>query len=229
MRDVALRNHKDRLMGPVARTLFFGIHPNYISLAALLVGLACAVAVVQQAYWWGLGLWIGNRILDGLDGLVARQSGKVSDFGGYLDLLLDFIVYLAVPLAFVAAQPTSFTLWAALLLVSVYVLNTISWTVLSAILEKHKYHRNNRLTGSYTASGRTTTIAMPVGLIEGAETILLYTLFFLMPGLVGHLFLIMAGLVLFTAGQRVVWAYRNLRLPFTSARVLRGIAVHGES
>ena len=52
---------------------------------------------------------------------------------------------------------------------------------------------------------------MPPGLIEGAETIAFYTLFFLLPGQVAWLFGVMALLVFFTAGQRIWWAYRHVR------------------
>ena len=200
MRDLALRERKDRLMSPLADTLG-SIHPNWLSFAALGAGLVSAAAVVGQAYWAGLALWALNRTLDGLDGLVARTHGKQSDFGGYLDLLLDFIVYLAVVLAFIAARPTDATFWAGLLLLSAYVLNLLSWTVLSAILEKR----------TTDASGRLTTVEMPAGLIEGAETIVFYSLFFLLPAYTAALFTVMAVLVLFTAGQRVAWAYRHIR------------------
>ncbi len=200
MRDVALRAMKDELLTPVAARWFTAVHPNVVSLVALGVGLAAAASVMIGQMWLGLVLWLANRLLDGLDGLVARVHGKQSDLGGYLDLLLDFVVYLAVPLAFVYAAPTTFNLWAGLILVSVYVLNVVSWTVLAAILEKTQVRM----------PGRMTSIEMPAGLIEGAETILFYALFFLLPGAVGWLFLVMAALVLFTVGQRVVWAARYL-------------------
>ncbi|MEX1020333.1 MAG: CDP-alcohol phosphatidyltransferase family protein [Litorilinea sp.] len=200
MRDAALRSQKDRLMTPFARRAFVRVHPNLISVVAMAVGLAAAWAVTQELYWLGLGLWWGNRILDGLDGLVARLHHKQSDFGGYLDLLLDFVVYLAVPVAFVLAQPTGVHLWALVALVGSYVLNTISWTVLAAILEKRQLQ----------SSARATTIEMPVGIVEGAETIVLYTVFFLIPWAVGILFWLMAALVMATVVQRVIWAYRHL-------------------
>lgn len=199
MRDLALREQKDRLMTPLAEALG-SVHPNWLSAAAMVVGLMAATAVVGEAYMAGLALWALNRVLDGLDGLVARTHHKQSDFGGYLDLLLDFVVYLAIPIAFIAAQPDTGLFWAGLFLLSSYVLNTISWTVLSAILEK-------RTAGS---SGRLTTVEMPSGLIEGAETIVFYSLFFLLPAHVEVLFATMALLVLFTAGQRVVWASKHL-------------------
>jgi len=201
MRDVALRAKKDELLMPLAVRWPEAVHPNAISAGAMGVGLAAAGAVMAEQSWLGLALWLVNRLLDGLDGLVARLQGKQSDLGGYLDLMMDFVVYLAVPLAFVYAAPTTFNLWAGLILVGSYVLNTVSWTVPAAILEKARYR----------SAGRVTAIEMPSGLIEGAETILFYSLFFLLPGLVGWLFLVMAALVLFTVGQRMVWAARRLR------------------
>jgi phosphatidylglycerophosphate synthase len=199
MRDVALREQKDRLMTPLAVALR-AVHPNWLSMAALGVGLLSAAAIVGQAYAAGLALWALNRILDGLDGVVARTHNKQSDFGGYLDLLLDFVVYLAIPIAFIAAQPAAANLWAGILLLSAYVINTLSWTLLSAILEK-------RIAES---DGRLTTVEMPAGLIEGAETIVFYSLFFLLPAYTTVLFTVMAILVFFTAGQRLVWAYKHL-------------------
>jgi phosphatidylglycerophosphate synthase len=200
MRDMALRAQKDRLLTPLAVRFAGSIHPNWVSVMALGVGLASAGAVMAGAPGWGLALWAGNRVLDGFDGLVARVHDKQSDFGGYLDLLLDFVIYLAIPLAFITAAPTQFNLIAGLVLLSSYVINTLSWTVLSALLEKQKRQ----------SAGRLTAVEMPTGLIEGAETILLYSLFFLLPGLVGGLMMLMGVLVLFTAAQRVVWAYRTL-------------------
>jgi phosphatidylglycerophosphate synthase len=200
MQDAFLRRQKDRLMTPMAGQAFAAIHPNLISIVAMLIGLCSAAAILAQLYWIGLGLWALNRIMDGLDGVVARVHQKQSDFGGYLDLFLDFIIYLAVPLAFLAAMPTTANLWAGLFLLTSYVLNSISWTTLAALLEKHKRQTVNRLT----------SMEMPTGLIEGAETILFYTLFYLLPGYIAILFTAMAILVLFTASQRVWWAYRHL-------------------
>jgi phosphatidylglycerophosphate synthase len=200
MRDAVLRKDKDRLLQPIARRWFAHVHPNWISAAALGFGLTCALAAWQQHYLAALLLWAVNRILDGLDGVVAREHAKQSDFGGYLDLILDFIVYLAVPIAIAAAQPSIALLWATVTLISAFVLNLLSWSVLSAILEKR----------AATGAGSLTTVAMPGGLIEGAETIIFYTLFLLLPGYAALLFTVMAILVLVTAAQRVAWAARHL-------------------
>ena len=200
MRDAALREDKDRLLKPIATRWFARVHPNWISAVALGFGLACALAAWQQLYLLAILLWVINRVLDGLDGIVAREHGKQSDFGGYLDLLLDFVVYLAVPIGIAAAQPALPILWATVALLSAFVLNLLSWSVLSAILERR----------AAAAADRLTTVAMPGGLIEGAETIFFYTLFLLLPANATVLFAIMAGLVLVTAAQRVLWASRYL-------------------
>lgn len=186
-------------MKPVVQHGLGSVHPNVISLIALAFGLLAAAVVTQQMYAIGLVLWLINRILDGIDGLAARVHGKQSDFGGYLDLLLDFIVYLTFPIAFVVAEPSTVKLWALVGLLSIYVLNTLSWTVLSALLEKRQQQ-----------SQRQTSVEMPTGLIEGAETIVFYVLFCLLPGQIAVLFSVMAVLVLVTASQRIAWAYRYL-------------------
>jgi hypothetical protein len=99
-----------------------------------------------------------------------------------------------------AAMPTTLNLWAGIFLLTSYVLNSISWTTLAALLEKRQRQTANRLT----------SMEMPTGLVEGAETIVFYTLFYLLPGQIAILFAAMAILVVFTASQRVWWAYWHL-------------------
>lgn len=200
MQDAFLRQQKDRVMMPIAKSAFVSISPNAISVIAMLIGLGSVAAILAQSYWVGLMLWAMNRIMDGLDGLVARTHQKQSDFGGYLDLFLDFIIYLSVPMAFMVVNPKTTALWSGIFLMNSFVLNSISWTTLSALLEKRQRQTLNRLT----------SMEMPTGLIEGAETIVFYTLFYLFPEYVAYLFTLMAVLVVFTASQRLWWAYRYL-------------------
>ena len=51
--------------------------------------------------------WCLNRFLDGMDGVVARATKTSSDFGGYLDIVVDFTVYGVVPLGIVLGHPTA--------------------------------------------------------------------------------------------------------------------------
>jgi phosphatidylglycerophosphate synthase len=201
VKDAVLRRQKDRMLRPFVERFLIGASPDLISVVSVIPGILSAVAVLYGWYWPGLALWLLNRTLDGIDGLAARLHNKTSDLGGYLDLLLDFVVYLLVPLAFVWAAPQTRNLWALIFLLTSYQINTLSWTLLSAILEKRQKADRRRLT----------TMTMPTGLIEGAETVAFYALFFILPQHIHWLFWIMGVLVFFTAGQRFWWAARNLR------------------
>jgi phosphatidylglycerophosphate synthase len=178
-----------------------------ISLAAFAAGLGCCVLLYRGSMLGALGLWIVNRLLDGLDGAVARQQGRESDLGGYIDMVLDLIVYALIPISAAAATaPGSEALWLSLsfLLASFYV-NAGSWMYLSAILEK-------RGRGACDM-GEQTTVTFPTGLVEGAETMLLFTLIIILPGQLIGLFWLIAVLVGITTVQRIVWATRQLREP----------------
>lgn len=199
MLDQRLRIPKKWLMLPLARRL--KVSPNLVTGAGLLVGLAAAGAAALGEYRVGLGLWLGNRFLDGLDGEVASARGLQSDLGGYLDIMADLAVYAAIPVALVLAAPQPPWLMLALLLAGFYI-NVGSWMYLSSILEK-------RGEGA-RAHSEETSVTMPTGLVEGAETVLFYTLFFLFPQHLGGLFALMGFLMLLTVAQRLRWARTRL-------------------
>ena len=99
MFDTTLRKIKDPLGEPLARRLT-NISPNAISLLGLGFGIGSAILAASVLYLWGLVFWLLNRVFDGLDGLLARIHNKQDDFGGYIDILLDYIAYAAIPLGF---------------------------------------------------------------------------------------------------------------------------------
>lgn len=206
MFDNTLRGLKDRLGEPVARRVA-RVEPNTITLAAFAIGLLAALCAAHSLYLWALGLWLLNRLLDGLDGLVARVQQKQSDFGGYLDILLDFIVYAALPIGLVLSAPT-FDRYAALtFMLATFYVNSASWMYLAAILEK----RNARSVHDVAAPRGLTTVVMPSGLIGAVETLIAYCLFLLWPSAIEVLYAVFGVLVLFTVAQRLVWARRVLR------------------
>lgn len=202
MFDAWLRALKDRLFAPFARQLGRRVHPAAISLFAAVVGLVAASSAAGRWWWAALGCWLLNRLLDGLDGSVARESGRASDVGGYLDVLLDHVVYAAVPIGVALGVGTRGALLAALVLVATFYVNAASWMYLAAVLER-------RGAGA-AARGERTTVTMPPGLVAGAETVVLYALFLLLPAHAPLLFAVMAALVLMTVVQRFAWAVRHL-------------------
>ncbi len=195
MFDARLRLAKDRALHAVALSLR-SVSPLAITALGLAAGLAAAWCAARGGYWAALALfWLG-RILDGLDGAVARAAGTQSALGGYLDLMSDFLVYAAIPIGIwwgVRGEQSSAAL---IIMLAVFYVNAASWMLLSALIEK---------------GDALTSVAMPIGLIEGFETIVFYSLFLLLPGWARELFWLFSALVAVSALQRVVWAWRNLK------------------
>lgn len=203
MFDPQLRRLKDRLLEPLAGPLL-GVHPTLLTAASLLVGVAAATAGWRGAFVAGFWLWVLNRVLDGLDGIVARRAGRVSDLGGFLDLVCDFIVYASIPVALALRPGAPEVLRTdALVLLAVFYVNTAAWMVPAALLEKRGRGAERR--------GEPTSMSIPEGLISGGETVLFYCLFFLLPAWQSGLFRAMALLTALTVVQRVVWAARTFR------------------
>ena len=199
MFDTYLRNTKDRIAEPIARRMV-RISPNTISIIGVIFGITSALFAARSLYLWGLAFWLINRALDGLDGLLARLHHKQDDFGGYLDILLDFVAYAAIPLGFGLAAASQSIYLALAGLLSIYYLNTASWMYLAAILEKRAAHDPETAT----------TIVMPAGLVGGFETVVFYSLFFLLPQYLLLFFIVFSALIFITVIQRLIWAKKNL-------------------
>lgn len=84
------------LVRPLVRT---PITPNHVSIVTLLIALAGAgmLATGDPAKaTWGAGLFVLARFLDHFDGELARQSGKTSKLGYYLDYIVGSVSYAAL-------------------------------------------------------------------------------------------------------------------------------------
>lgn len=85
------------MLRPVTRTLIRSrIHPNTLTFVGLAVSIAagCVYAAGSLA-WAGLVLLLAG-LFDLLDGAVARESGRVSRYGAFLDSTLDRYAEIAV-------------------------------------------------------------------------------------------------------------------------------------
>ena len=202
MIDKVLRIPKEQVLAPLAMRLPDAIHPTVVTGAAFVAGLAASAAATQQWYGWSIAFWLLNRVLDGLDGTLARVHGTQSDWGGYLDIVLDTAIYALIPLALVLGSPSSVAWMSLALLLASFYINGASWMYLAALLEKRRQ--------GAAEGGELTTITMPGGLIEGTETVIFYTLFLLFPRAAVPLFGLMTALVLVTVLQRFLWARRVL-------------------
>jgi phosphatidylglycerophosphate synthase len=173
-----------------------GVSANAATLFGMALGLAAAAALSSGHYEIGLALILGNRLLDGVDGAIARVRGP-SDFGGYLDIVADFVFYTAIPLGFAFADPAN-ALPAALLLAS-FALTGISFLAFAAVAARR---------GMETAAHGRKSIFYSTGLAEGAETIIMFIAMCLLPQYFVPLSLGFAGLCALTVVQRSVLAWR---------------------
>ncbi len=212
MFDDRLRRAKDRWGEPLLARLP-DIPPLAMTLAAFAAGVVAVMLAAWSAYLWALGFWSLNRLLDAFDGLLARMQDQQSDLGGYLDILLDFAIYAALPVAVVVSAPTETRYLALVLMLAAFYVNGASWMYLAAILEKRGAPPMNdaQPARDVAAPRNMTTVVMPAGLVGAVETFIAYCAFLIWPGAMAWLFAGFAAMVLFTTGQRLVWAVRVLR------------------
>jgi CDP-diacylglycerol--glycerol-3-phosphate 3-phosphatidyltransferase len=66
-----------------------GVHPNILTTIGVSINALCGVLFgIGQFFWAGIVLIIAN-LFDMLDGNLARRTGNVTKFGGFLDSSLD--------------------------------------------------------------------------------------------------------------------------------------------
>lgn len=201
MLDRAIQQALRPLMTRAARVLLrAGACADGLSFTGFALGLAAAAAIATQHFMAGLVLLLLSRLMDGLDGAVARAS-QPTDRGGFLDITLDFLFYAAIPLAFAMADPTANALPAAALLASF--MGTGSSFLAFAILAQKRGLTDTALPGkSFYFLG---------GLTEATETIAVFVAMCLWPSAFAPLAWGFAGLCALTTALRIGWGWQRLR------------------
>ncbi|MEX1266728.1 MAG: CDP-alcohol phosphatidyltransferase family protein [Woeseia sp.] len=203
MLDAILRPAIDRPLRAAGTELARrGISANTVTAAGLVAGILCAVAVALQSYGTALALLALNRVLDGLDGAVARATAP-TDSGGYLDIVVDYVFYAGVPLAFAVADPARNALPAAALLAG-FCLTATGFLAFAIIAAKR---------GLETETHGRKSFFYSTGLVEGTETIMFFVLMMLMPAWFPYIAGLFAVLCVVTAVQRTLLAMSVFRSP----------------
>ena len=173
MIDARILPLQQKILIPIAKLLVrLGVHADQITIAGFLVGLIALPLIATENYEWALVFILGNRLLDGLDGPVARLT-QATDRGAFLDIALDFAFYAVIPLAFAFADSSANALAAAVLLTA-FIGTGSSFLAFSLMAQKRKLQSQifpNK--GLYYLGGMT----------EGAETIAIFVAFCLWPNL----------------------------------------------
>lgn len=198
MLDATLRRIVDPPLNRLGRALAAaGIGANAVTLAGFALGLIAAALIALGAPLAALVPLLAGRLADGLDGAVARAT-RPTDFGGFLDILCDFVFYGAVPLAFVLADPAANGAAGAFLIASFYA-NGSAFLAFAAVAERRKI--------TTTARG-VKTLYYVGGLLEGGETILFFILLCLLPDWFAALAWGFGALCFLSAAARVALAWR---------------------
>ncbi len=191
--------HLDRLAAALDHR---GITADGVTLLAFAFGLAAICAVALEAYGTALLLFLINRLGDGIDGALARRH-RITDLGGFLDIVLDFLIYAGLVFGFALADPAANALVAAFLLFAF--MGTGSSFLAFAVMAARR--------GLETRARGPKSLYYLGGLTEGTETILFFVLAMLMPARFPLLALLFGAMCWITTAARIATAWRVLRLP----------------
>jgi phosphatidylglycerophosphate synthase len=171
MLDARLRRLIDPLVDAAGAELARrGASADGLTWVGFALGLLAIGAVATQHHGTALVLLLVNRLADGLDGAVARRT-RPTDLGGFLDIVLDFLVYAGMVFGFALADPEANALAAAFLLFAF--MGTGSSFLAFAIMAAKR--------GITTELRGRKSFYYLDGLAEGTETILFLALACLLP------------------------------------------------
>lgn len=146
-----------------------GIKANHLTIISFVWGLFSMGLIYKQQYIWAVATIMANRLCDGLDGAVAHFDGR-TNFGGFLDIVCDFIIYAGIVFAF--GMQTAAYKNASLFLLFSFVGPMVSFLAYAIIAEKKGVQTSVRGKKSFYYLG---------GLCEGTETACLLILICLFP------------------------------------------------
>ena len=171
-----------------------------LTLMGFAIGVLALPFLALGWYLAALTAIVLNRLLDGLDGALARRRG-ITDAGGFLDIALDFLFYALVPFGFALSAPSENALAAAWLLFA-FMGTGSSFLAFAALAAKHDIDNPGYAHKSFYYLG---------GLTEGTETILLFALCCLFPMHFALFAWIFGALCWLTTTTRIWSGYQTLK------------------
>ncbi len=196
-----LDRYNQGLLNPILQIwavilLRYGLTPNMMSWMGLVAAIFSALSIYCSFTIIGLLFIYFNRLCDGLDGAMARES-EVTPYGGFIDITFDFFFYAVIPLSFGLQNHEN--LLPSMLLLASFLLNGSSFLAYASI----------KGVRSKTSKFLKKSIYYSPGLIEGTETIFFFTVFCLLPDKFPLLSYIFASLTVITFLQRVYRANKE--------------------
>uniref|UniRef100_A0A7V0Z768 CDP-alcohol phosphatidyltransferase family protein n=1 Tax=candidate division WOR-3 bacterium TaxID=2052148 RepID=A0A7V0Z768_UNCW3 len=182
--------YKKIFLLPLVKLLIkLNITPNLITILSFIIALFAFIAYKNGVFWLGGIILFFSSILDTFDGEIARQTNRVTKFGGFLDSTLDrvneFLIYLGLFVYYYHRMD--------------YVLYWILFALFGSLMV------------SYTrARGEGIGISPQVGLFERFVRLLFLIIgSFLGPEIMVYVLIIIAAGTFITALQRIFYLLNN--------------------
>ncbi len=197
MIDNHFRKVMPKMVDPIIKILMkLRVKPNQVTVFAFLVSSSSVWFVLNNYFILAALIWWTGRILDGMDGILARASKTTSSFGAYLDIVLDMAAYSLFVVGLSIRFPELQFNW--ILILGLYVLCITSALSFGSLLGEKEIKDNRGL-------------KFGAGLAEAGETGIAYTLFMIFPKHIAILSLIWIGVLLITVLARTSLAYKTLK------------------
>ena len=199
MLDRYLLELQSRALRPLAsRMVAVGVKADAVTVVGFCIGIVSCGLIAREHYVAALVFFLLNRLFDGLDGAVARQT-RSTDRGAFLDISFDFLIYGLFPLAFAVARPGTNAVAANFLLAS-FMGTGSSFLAFAVIAAKRGIVASEFPRKGFYYLG---------GLTEGTETIFAFGLMCVWPDWFRVIATIFSVLALVTTVTRWAWGWRT--------------------
>ena len=199
MFDRQIQKYTQKPLQYIAKLFLKFISPNHMTLIGFSFGVLMCLSIIIDQYLIAIIFLFLNRLADGLDGTMARLQTP-TPLGGYLDIVLDFLIYSGFVLSFgVTEQNNTLT---SMILLFCYIGTGSTFLAKAAILPSlTNQNLNEEIPKSFHYA---------VGLVEGTETIVFMILCLLFPNLFIYFSFIFIILCLITIVFRIIVCYKEL-------------------
>ena len=199
MFDRQIQKYTQKPLEYIAKLFLKFISPNHMTLIGFSFGVLMCLSIIIDQYLIAIIFLFFNRLSDGLDGVMARLQTP-TPLGGYLDIVLDFLIYGGFVLSFgITEQNNTFL---SMILLFCYIGTGSTFLAKAAILPSlNNQNSNEEIPKSFHYA---------VGLIEGTETIIFMVLCLLFPSLFIYFSSIFILLCLITTIFRIIVFYKYL-------------------
>ena len=206
MFDRSIQRLTQKPLSFVGKFLLKIFKPNQITIIGFLFGIVMCFLVFIHSYFLAILFLFLNRLCDGLDGVMARQTSP-SPLGAFLDIILDFIIYAAFVLVF--SLQNEINLLTGVFLLFSYICTGTTFLTQAIIQPQLDYSQQDH---DDVKDEIPKSFIYASGLIEGSETIFFMFICLILPKAFPILGFLFGMLCLITAIARVIIFYKKYKV-----------------